>query len=522
MNDAMLTRRGLLLAGGLGLAAGLAGCAISGSPSSSPAPATTAAGGGTAGGTLRAAFLGGGAQESLNILLGPTTLDSVRMRSVHGQLGSLDPSGEDGVRLGVAEQITAAGDLSTYTVKLRPGVQFTDGSTLTAADVLHSLQLPMVLPALPYLQTVGQNFDLDSARVLDDLTLELPTLQPIADGHLLLCQNSFIVREGTEEFTVETPSCGPFQITEFVPGEGTALARFDDYYGGGTLLDGLELRGIPATDARVAALQSGDVDFAGDIGPVRARTLEGDDSIVVESTQEPYLTALNFAMNMNHEPFEDVDVRRAFKLAIDRQAIVDTVLYGRAEVGNDLPAKGFPDYASDIPQREHDPEAARDLLRKAGAEGMRVTLTTGSEIEGMNEVSTVVAQQLSEIGVEVELNSLPQGQLYSDMESYFSADFAAGYSPATPLLSGYTSTRVAGAPSAFGFDRPDIDELIFAARGTADADERAAKAREAQELMWDEGNGITPVFLPSVSASSAAVSGVVLRSWPDFSEASLS
>ncbi|WP_277212247.1 ABC transporter substrate-binding protein [Isoptericola croceus] len=521
MNDAMLSRRGLLLAGGLGLAAGLTACASPGSPSS-PAPSPTAAGGGSAGGTLRAAFVGAGAQESLNILLGPTALDSVRMRAVHGQLGAIDPSGQDGVRLGVAEQITAADDLSSYTITLRSGVRFTDGSVLTAADVLHSLQLPMVLPALPYLQTVGQNFDLDSARVLDDLTIELPTLQPIADGALLLCQNSFIVPEGTEEFTPASPSCGPFQIAEFVPGEGTALTRFDDYYGGGTLLDGLELRAIPGTDARVAALQAGDIDFAGDIGPVRAQTLDGNDDVVVESTEAPYLTALNFSMNVNHEPFDDADVRRAFKLAIDRQAIVDTVLYGRGEVGNDLPAKGFPDYAADLPQREYDPEAARDLLRQAGAEGMKVTLTTGSEIEGMNEVSTVVAQHLAEIGVEVELDSLPQGQLYSDMEAYFSSDFVVGYTPATPLLSGYTSTRVAGAPSTFGFDRPDIDELVFAARSTADGEERAAKAREAQQLIWDEGNGITPVFLPSVSARAASVSGVELQSWPNFSEASLS
>ncbi|MDT5025542.1 MAG: peptide/nickel transport system substrate-binding protein, partial [Micromonosporaceae bacterium] len=195
-------RRALLRAGLMATAAAasaplLVACSDDSVPavdrSTPPSPRT--------GGTLRAAFAGGGAAETLNFLMGPTGLDYVRARCLHGALGVLDPSAEHGVRYGVLERIDVSDDLSTYTVKVRPGVKFTDGSTLTARDVLYSLTAPTTLGSLPFLKPPSQNFDLAKARVSDDLTLELPTLRPIADGRLILCQSTLAFKDGTKQFT---------------------------------------------------------------------------------------------------------------------------------------------------------------------------------------------------------------------------------------------------------------------------------------------------------------------------------
>lgn len=501
----------------LGVAAAAPVLAACGSDGGAPA----ASGARRRGGTLRAAFTGGGATESLNFLMGPTALDSVRTRAAHGMLGVIDPTAPNGMRLGVLEAIEAADDLGVYTLRLRKGVTFTDGSTLTARDVAYSLNAPMTLQSLPYLKSHAQNFDLAKMRVVDDHTVELPTLRPIADGALILCQNTIVIKDGTTEFAPGTPTCGPFRITEFEPGQGTRLARFDGFYGDEPLLDGLELRAVPDVNARVSALTGGQIDFAGDVGPVKARTLEGQSAYAVTVGELPYATAFQFVMNLAHEPFKDVRVRQAFKLAADRDAMVKTVLFGRGFAGNDLPGKGFGDYATDVEQRPFDPAEAKALLAEAGAEGMAVTLTTGADVQGLVEVSSLYAENLKAVGVDITLDQRPPGQLFSDIKAYYQLPFAASYTPAVPPLSGYTSTRVAGSPSTFGFDRPDIDALVFEARGSADPAARKAKAAEAQRLVWDEGNAVIPVFVPTVNAHVAGVSGVRVEPWATFAEAAL-
>ncbi|MEX5637163.1 ABC transporter substrate-binding protein [Parafrankia sp. FMc2] len=517
-----LDRRTLLRSGAvLGLlgGAGLAGCA---EDDETPAPAPAASASPKAGGTLRAAFVGGGSAETLNFLMGPTPLDYIRARCMHGALGILDPQAADGVRYEVLEAIDTSSDLSTYTLRLRVGATFTDGTPVTARDVLYSLNAPVTLGSLPFLKPPGQNFDLKSARIVDDRTLELPTKAPIADGRLILCQSTLIFKDGTREFTVGMPTCGPFRLTAFEPGRGATFERNDDYVGlaagGGPYLDGLELRTIADSTARASALTGGQIDLAGDIGPVAARTLEGDGTFTVVTSELPYATQLSFAMNLSFAPFQDVRVRRAFKLAVDRKGIVDTVLFGRGFVGNDLPGLGFADYADGIEQRVRDTAQARKLLAEAGAEGLEVTLTTAPEMSGMAETATLFVENLKEIGVAAKLDQRAPGQLFSDFAAYVKLPFAASYSPPVPPLSNYASTRAGGAPSAFGFNRPDVDQLVVQARSATSADARRSAATAAQRILWDEGNQIIPVLVPSVIGQKANVRGIVDDPFTNFSQ----
>lgn len=130
-------RRGAAGAAALAVGPGLLAACSTDEPRSDREPGSGASA--RSGGTLRAAFVGGGASETLDFFNGPSALDLVRARAWHGTLGNLDPSGPDGVRYGVLKGIDISDDLSTYTLHVRPGVRFTDGSELTSADVLHSL-----------------------------------------------------------------------------------------------------------------------------------------------------------------------------------------------------------------------------------------------------------------------------------------------------------------------------------------------------------------------------------------------
>lgn len=521
-----MDRRGFLRAGGLAVAlvgGGRLLPACSAGPVSGPqaSPSSTP----SSGGILRAAFVGGGATETLNHLTGPTALDYVRARSRHAALGAVDPSQPDGVRYDALDTIEVSDDLATYTLRVRSGLTFTDGSAVTARDILYSLNAPVTFGALPFLLGAANNFDLAAARVDGDDMLVLQALRPIVDGRLVLCQSNLVFKDGTTEFTVDMPTCGPFRMTGFDPGQGASYVRHEGYTAPegveGPFLERLELRSIADGDARASALTGGQVDFADDLPLTATRTLENMDGVRVTQAELPFVTQLSFSLNVGQAPFTDPRVVEAVKLAVDRQGIVDTVFLGRAVVGNDLPSIGFPDYDADIEQRQHDPDRARQLIRETGAEGAVVTLTTGPEIPGLVEAATVVAENLTDVGMVVSLNELPPGQLYSDYAAYTQSQLAGGYNPPQSFLSSYQTTRTAGSPSTFGFDRPDIDDLVATARGSAERAERQQALEQAQRLIWAEGNVVIPVFKPALAGAADTVQGVRYEPFPNFVSAAV-
>ncbi|MFI9604894.1 ABC transporter substrate-binding protein [Streptomyces sp. NPDC052043] len=516
-------RRGAAGAAALAVGPGLLAACSTDEPRSDREPGSGASA--RSGGTLRAAFVGGGASETLDFFNGPSALDLVRARAWHGTLGNLDPSGPDGVRYGVLEGIDISDDLSTYTLHVRPGVRFTDGSELTSADVLHSLGALAAQSKLPVYRLAAANFDLARAKADGDLKVVLPTLRPIADGRMILCQGNFlVVKDGTRNFRKGMPSCGPFRLTEFTAGQGAAFERYDDHYGHVPQLDGLELRSIADSTARAGALTSGEIDFAHDLSPVTARTLAGDAKVELAPTKSPYLVGLSFQMNMSAKPFDDPRVREAFKLAVDREAMVRTVFYGNAEIGNDLPSIGFPDYAEGLPQRAHDPKRARELLKKAGAEGMKVRLTTGPETPGMVEMATLFVEDLKKVGVQASVRELPAGQLYADFPAYAALPLAGSYQMPIPALSTYQMSTAGGSPSAFGWKESGTDALVAKARAESDPAEAKKLGTRAQRTRWAEGNQVLPVFKPNLNAQAKGVDGIrddLFEQFPGFSRASL-
>ncbi|MFV0372636.1 ABC transporter substrate-binding protein [Microbacterium sp.] len=491
-------RRGGVVAGAVTLAlVALAGCAAEAQAPNVPDD----------GGTLRAAFTGGGANETLNYLKGPTALDYVRARLVHAPLCELDPAADDGVAYGVLESIEVADDLGTYTLRVRDGISFTDGAALTSADVLYSLRAPMVLEGLPFTQVVARGFDLDAGTAPDASTVVLPTLSPIADGRSLICQSMLAIQDGTTEFTADTPSSGPFTVAAFEPGQSTLLERNDDYYGDAPSLAAIELVSIADGTAQASALRQGQVDYISGMTPAQAQTLDGVDGIRVSASEAPYLSYLSFTMNTAVAPFDDPRVREAFKLAIDRQRILDNVYYGRGAIGNDIPALGFASYDTSIPQREYDPDRARDLIAQAGADGASVELTVGPELAGMVETGTLIVEDLRAVGIDATLRELPVGQLFADYPAYLALPFRAGYTPPALFEPNHT-------PGTFG----EVDVLVQTARSATDAEERITASHRAQRMLWETGNQIAPVFVPVVSAARDGVTGVRDLQFPDLSQ----
>lgn len=474
----------------------LAGCAVDADDGQDISP--------EADGILRAAFAGG-ATETLNYLQGPNALDYVRAKHVHAPLCELDPGSPEGVSYGVVEDIEVSDDLTEYTLHVREGVRFTDGSELTSADVLYSLRAPIELEGLPFTMLAARNFDIDAASTPDAATVILPTLSPIADGRELICQSMLAIQDGTTEFTVDTPSSGPFKIVEFEPGQSTLLARNPDYYGEQPSVEQIELITVSDATARMNALRQGQVDYISGVTPSDANALESVEEFRVTTSEPPYVSRLFFTMDISETPFDDAQMREAFKLAINRERIVENVYYGHAYVGNDVPGFGFPSYDERLEQRAYDPDTARELLAEAGAEGVSVTLTAGPELTGMVETATLIVEDLQAIGVDATLQELPAGQLFADYPAYLELPFRAGFSPSAMFEPNH-------APGTFS----EVDELVLRARSAPDEAERSDASYDAQRLLWAEGNELGPVFVPDISASNSRVSGVREAGFPDF------
>ncbi len=528
MNRRTFVSRGVALTAAAAIPAGLLGaCSTEDDPSAPPdgvasvaSPTTTAfpsptepaepTGRPRHGGSIAAAFLGAGAAESLNPFVPGPALSFARHRAIHGVVGNLTGDPEDPFAGDLVESIEPSADLTEYTLRVRPGVRFTDGKPLTARDVAASLELAMTTGRGSFVRFMGE-FDLAGGRVEDDHTLVLPTVAPIADGASILgIGMAFVVQEGTTEFTADMPTCGPFRVAEYVPGEGVRVVRNDDWWGGdidGTYLDEVELRAIGQESARVNALRSGQVQFANDLEPVSASAIGPSDPFEIEESALPYVSGLSVVMNMAQPPFDDVRVRLAFKLAVNRQQILDTVLHGHGVLGNDRYSIGFPDY-TELPQREHDPAEARRLLDEAGVSDLDITLTTGPETPGMIGTALLVAEQLSEIGVRCEVEQLPPGQLFADFERYTNSTLAGSYSSATPAGLYYAVSFTGGGPGSFGWHDAEVDRLVAQARGTADREQRQTLFDEVATRLHEDGNLIVPAHRTFINGRVPGLRGV--------------
>ncbi|MBP2472791.1 peptide/nickel transport system substrate-binding protein [Crossiella equi] len=502
-----LSRRNLLRGLALGAAA-VAGGPLLAACTTRPTEPLSTLGPPRPGGTLRVALVGTGQGETLQPFLGSTPMDISRARSIHGVLGYLDPNAPDGVQYQLLEGIDRAADLSAYTLRLRKGLKFTDGTPVTARDVLYSLAFGVSAGVGHYKKLLG-DFDLAAGRTDGDHRLVLPTNRPIADGHLILCiGTAYIVKDRTTAIDEKTPTCGPFRLAEYEAGRGSRLVRNDTFAVGGLeapRLDAVELMAINDADARLTALRGHQVDLAHDLTPAQAQLLSTDNSVRVLESAMSLSTGLGFQMHLAVPQFQDVRVRQAVKHAVDRKAAVETVLFGRGHVGNDLFALGFPDYAGEIQQRAYDPDKARALLREAGATNLRFSVSTGPETAGMVELATLLVDQLGKVGIRAKLDARPAGQLFTDYNAYSVLPFAATYSLAIPPTLYYQSLFSSGSPSSFGWNRPDVDALVNRARGQADPVERKRIAGQAQEIQWREGNSVVPVFRPILAAANPGV-----------------
>ncbi|AGT08900.1 ABC transporter substrate-binding protein [Paracoccus aminophilus] len=484
---------GLALGAGLLLAQGAAFGAQAAAPSR--------------GGVLRIGLGAAGSKSSLNPFISTGEMDFAVAQSLFDRLTDFDATGK--LYNSLAEDFSHNEDGSIWTIRIRDGVLWHDGSPFTAQDVAYSLAyiLTPENKADAY-ATLSPFMQKDDVRALDATTVEIKLNAPYALlPQIMASKVMFLVKDGTRDFSAPIGT-GPFKFTHWTQGERVSLARNESFRTPGQpYLDGLEFIAINDAMSRVNALMAGQVDVIAQLDGSLAPIVEANPALHLIRSESGATT--DQFMMVNKAPFQDVRVRQAFRLMVDRPQLVSNALAGYGRIGNDLHSITDPDYAAELPQRAHDPDQGRALLKAAGYDSdLRLELYTADAAPGMLASSTLIANQAKQIGVTIDLTVVPP-------DSYYSGPQFKNAPMASSDWGQHTLESVFGQAYARGayWNEPDwtsdaFDGWVAKSRTTFDETLRKQYLFEAQKILWNEGGYLIWGFRDLLDAASAKVAGL--------------
>jgi peptide/nickel transport system substrate-binding protein len=512
-SDPGLTRRQVLhgaLAGGAVLSAGglLAACGGgSSSPSSAAAsgsPATT--GSIKSGGSLSIGATGGGAKDTIDAHLPTADPDIMRCWNLYEPLAVRPPSFGP-LEMMVAESIEAEHNKAdSWIVKIRPGIEFHNGKTVTADDVVFSLQR-IIDPKDPKVGAASIGYvDLANVKKLDASTVRIP----------LKFANATFLDDIGQYFNSIVPvgydpakpvGTGAFMYESFTPGQQSVFKKFPNYWQHGKpYADTLTIVDFTDDTARVNALLGGQVHAIDNLPTGQITQVEGNSALKVLISHTGQWQP--FTMRVDQAPFSDVRVRQAMRLIVDRPQMVEQVLSNQGRVGNDMYAPFDPAYDSALPQRVQDIAQAKSLLKAAGHAGLSVQLVTAPVFQGVVQAAEVFAQQASSAGVNVQLRKVDTTDFYG--ANYLKWTFAQDFWATREYLPQVAQGSLPNSPfNECHWADPTFIKLIGEARATLDETKRNDILKQAEQIEYNTGGYIIPYFSNQIDAYSSKVTGFV-------------
>jgi peptide/nickel transport system substrate-binding protein len=440
--------------------------------------------------------------------------------SVLSQVGeTLVVSGKDLVaRPLLAESWSPNKDGSVWTFKIRKGVKFHDGRDMTADDVVASIDRiadpangSNALSALKGVLSKG------GAKKVDDHTVEFHLDAPNGGFPYTLSTDNYnaviIPKDYDGNFEAKMIGTGPFKLESYTPKQGATFVRNENYWGGQVIPDRVEVTFYDDYQPQILALQGGQIDFIAQIPVLQAVGLLNDPNVDMMSI--PSLAHQQVHMNTENPVFKDKRVRQAIALCLDRPAIVDGLMKGKALVGNDSPfGTAYPYTDKSIPQRQKDIAKAKELMAAAGmADGFDMVLTAEKYLE-IPQYAQVIQNAVKEIGGRIELNVMDQGAYY--------ADAVRGNSPWLDSDMGITDYGHRGVPNVYlsapllstgtwnsaRFNNKEYDGLVANFIAALDLEAQKDVAGKIQTLLLDETPVLFTYFYDYMSAARKGASGI--------------
>lgn len=465
------------------------------------------------GGVLRLGLMGGATTDSMDPATMNDTVPICMNWSTRNCLVEVDHKGEALPELASSWEPTA--DAKSWTFKLRPGVEFHNGKTLEAADVVYSMNHHRGENTKSAAKSVVAQIEEVKADGKDTVTFSLKGGDAdfpykMSDYHLT------IFPDGTSLKDMEKGvGTGGYILKTHEPGVRATLEHNPNYWKKDRAhFDGVEITCIADANTRTLALKTGQVDMINGVELKTAHLLKRSPNI--EIAEGPGPRHFPFPMRCDTAPYSDNNVRLALKYAVNRQELVDKILRGYGYVGNDIPiGKGQKYFASQIPQRVYDPDKARHYIRKSGMQDHVFNLhTSDAAFGGAVDAAVLCKEHAAKAGIKINVVQEPVDGYWSNiwMKKEWMTSFWSGRATVDWMFSIAYSDETTWNESFWRNDR--FNTILKEARSELNEAKRAEMYLEMQQLVRDDGGALIPMFGSWVMGASAKLQhGTVAGNW---------
>jgi peptide/nickel transport system substrate-binding protein len=420
-------------------------------------------------------------------------LDQVLLDNIYETLVKATPGGE--ISPGLAT-LDISEDRLSYTLTLQEGVTFHDGDPLTASDVVWTLDQQRAEGS----NEAARLSSIESVEATDDLTVVLTLSEPDNDLAFYLSRRAgAVLNEGATDLETTANGTGPFTLGEWSQGSFISLTRNDEYWGEPAKAAEVVFQYIPDANAGVNALLDGDADVITGVDPELVGQFEDNPDYVVTSNETNGELTLGF--NNTDEALSDQRVRQAITQAIDKQGVIDLNDGFGTVIGAPVPP--FEPWYEDLTGLyPYDPDAARALLEEAGfGDGLELSFVVPNIYPA--RIPDFVVSSLADVGITLDLQTVEFSTWLEQV--YTNHDYDVTY---VLHVEPRDIGNYANPDYYWLYDSPEVQELLAAAKTSADPEEANELRRQAARQIAEDAPAVWLTLADDVVVTRTGITGL--------------
>ncbi len=431
---------------------------------------------------------------------------------------------------GLATEWTPSEDGLTYTLKLREGVKFHDGTDFNAEAVVFNFERWMNGDSdqFPYYTMFGgfkgdEGHVIKEVKAVDELTVEFTLTRPQAPFLKNLAMSPFGIASPTalethgDKFRENPVGTGPFKFVEWKPNDRIVIEKNPEYWMEGyPKLETVIFRVIPENSARLNALTTGEIDLMDGVNPSDLGQIEGNADL--QTIKRPSMNVGYLGLTATREPFDNKLVRQALNHAIDKEGIIAAFYGGLAEPAKNPMPPSLEGYNDEIEAYPYDLAKAKELLAEAGyPDGFEMELWAMPVPrpympDGM-KVAEVIQSSFAEIGVKAEIVTYDWGT-YLDKASKGEADaFLLGWTGDNGDADNFIYTLLdkdsIGSNNYSYYSNDELHDILIEAQTVTDPEQRNALYKQAQEIVHEDAPWVPLVHSTPLLAAKSSLAGLL-------------
>ncbi|WP_188724904.1 glutathione ABC transporter substrate-binding protein [Lentibacillus populi] len=405
-------------------------------------------------------------------------------------------------------------DENTWTIKLREGIKFHDGTPFNAEAVKYTFdQLKDPDRAAPRASLLEP---VDSIEVKDEYIVELKTKKPYGPMLAALSHTNAAIVSPTadkeDDINKDPVGTGPFVFEEWEEGDHITLRRNEDYWRDSADLETVTFKIVPEMSTAISMLETGEVQFIDNLPSDLLPRIESLNDVKVQKSEGTRVSFLGF--NMEEEPFTDLKFRQAVAYGIDQEAYVNQ-LNGLGIMNESLIGPkvfGYKEGAEDVAY-PFDKEKAKQIIEENGYKGKKITLLAANR-DNYKKMAEIVQSQLTDIGLDVKIETMEWATfLDTARKGNFEMTFlgwANSTADGSELLYPNLHSDTIDASNYTRYSNPEFDKLVEESRNNVDQDERLEKLNEANIMAIKDAPWIVMEHGTVSAAYSKSVDGLLI------------